>query len=234
MLKLAAKVFFVALLVSSHKTVPFAYFFRFYYHVFRSWIFTRLAFLSNARKNTNDLPDGLFTWITLSTRVSPLEIDMYIHKSNSTYFLDLDIARTKLVLRIFQATWWNHYDNISKEYKSTGLANIPYAPIGTVKCTFKKELKVFEQFDIKSRVFAWDSKWLFIISKFVTVRKGQEKVHAIAMTKYVFKKNGRITIKPEEMIAEGGFLTEEVKKQNEINYQLVTHLVSTDQLEELI
>ncbi|KAK6464492.1 hypothetical protein DFJ63DRAFT_334061 [Scheffersomyces coipomensis] len=234
MIKTVAKYLFIAFLISTHKTLPFAYCVRFYYQVFRQWYLTRSSYISNGKKNTNHLPKGIFSWVTLDTRVSPLELDMYLHKSNSTYFLDLDIARTKLLTKVFQNTWWNHYDNIYNEYKSVSFGNIPYAPIATVKCFFKKELKLYQPFQIKSRVFAWDSKWLFVISKFITTYKGEEKIHAIALTKYVFKKNGRITIKPTEMIKEGGFLNDDVLKQNNINYQLVTHLVSTENLEELL
>ena len=155
MLSTATKVLVALFLVSTHKTLPFAYFCRFYYHIIRQFILTNWTY-HEKRLNTFGFtkPNDLFNWVTLKSRVSPLEIDMYLHKSNSTYFLDLDIARTKLVMRVFQKLFWNCYKNVHGEFKTTGFANMPYAPIATVQASFKRELKPFQSFDIKSKVFA--------------------------------------------------------------------------------
>ena len=69
------------------------------------------------------------------------------------------------------------------------------------QCQFKRELKPFEKYKISSRILAWDRKWLFVISKFVTA---ENKVNAIAITKYVFKV-GRLTIAPEEYLRHCNF-----------------------------
>ncbi|KAK6458614.1 uncharacterized protein RJT20DRAFT_131779 [Scheffersomyces xylosifermentans] len=232
MLSATVKALIVVFLVSTHKTLPFAYFFRFYYHVFRRFFLTKYSYNANNKRNTFGFnsPKDCFKWVTLSSRVSPLEIDMYLHKSNSTYFLDLDIARTKLVTEVMQKLFWNYVDNVHGEFKGKGMANIPYAPIASVMCSFKRELKPLQAFDIKSQIFSWDSKWLFVLSKFVT--KG-DKLHAIAITKYVFKKNGRQTMKPIEMMQEIGLVDDEVLEQVKKNYELVKHLASSEDLERI-
>lgn len=121
--------------------------------------------------------------------------------------------------------YWN---NESKEFKTMSIHNCPYIPVGTVQCAFKREFKVFEAFDIVSSVYAWDKKWLYVILKFV-LSKGV--LNAVAVTKYVFKKKGRITIKPEEFIEDCGLLNDEVKKINEENYEFVGYLESSEGLE---
>lgn len=225
------KYIILAFLISTHKTLPFAYVIRFYYQAFRGFFAHRFHY--NATKKNSfgyDSPKDLFTWVTLNSYVTPLEIDMYMHKLNSTYFLDLDIARTKLLTRLFQTYWWSCYDNENGKFKKSHiLANVPYVPVGTVQCQFKRELKPFEKYKISSRILAWDRKWLFVISKFVTA---ENKVNAIAITKYVFKV-GRLTIAPEEYLRHCNFLNEENERINEKNFQLVKYLVDTEDIEKI-
>ncbi|RLV96058.1 Uncharacterized protein JA1_000595 [Spathaspora sp. JA1] len=227
-----AKLGFLFLLITSHKTLPFAYVVRFYYHAILGFFASRPKYLTH-QTNTFGYtsPKDLFSWVTLHSHVSPLEIDMYMHKSNSTYFLDLDIARTKLLSRLFQKFWWNCYDNVQGKFKTKySMSNIPYTPVATVQCRFIRELKPFQKYKISSRILAWDDKWLFVISKFITSNKGEDVVNAIALTKYVLK-NGRITVTPKEYLGICGFLNDENEQINQKNYQLVTSLVDVQDLE---
>ena len=43
--------------------------------------------------------------------------------------------------------------------------------LGGVTCSFKKEIKPFERFEVWTRVLAWDRKWLYLVSHIV--KKGQ-------------------------------------------------------------
>lgn len=164
------------------------------------------------------------------TFVSPMEVDMYLHKSNSTYFLDLDIARTDLLTKVFQTIFFRYYDNVSGFFKRKSLSNLPYIPVGAVETHFKHELKPFQTFEIHSKIVAWDKKWIFILSKFVSPKNSSDKVYGITLTKYVFKR-GRITIIPEDMIKEVGLWSDEVEAIRQKNISLVTHMTSLEQLE---
>lgn len=225
------KFIILAFLVSTHKTLPFAYVIRFYYHAYQGFFAYRSHYLETKKNSFGyNSPRDLFTWVTLDSYVTPLEIDMYMHKLNSTYFLDLDIARTKLLTRLFQTFWWWSYDNgHEKSKKKHSLANIPYVPVAIVQCQFKRELKPFQKFKISSRVLAWDRKWLFVMSKFMT---DDNKVAAIAITKYVFKV-GRLTIAPEEYLKFCNFLDEENHEINAKNYKLVKYLVDVNDIEKI-
>ncbi|RCK55500.1 hypothetical protein Cantr_03925 [Candida viswanathii] len=225
------KYLILAFLISTHKTLPLAYVVRFYYHAIRGFFALRSYYLRTKRNSFGyNSPKDLFTWITLDSYVTPLELDVYMHKLNSTYFLDLDIARTKLLTRLFQTYWWWSYDNgHGKGKKKHSLSNIPYVPVATVQCQFKRELKLFQKFKISSRVLAWDKKWLFVMSKFVT---DDNKVTAIAITKYVFKV-GRLTIAPEEYIKLCNFWDDENQAINAKNYELVKYLVDVEDIEKI-
>lgn len=90
-------------------------------------------------------------------------------------------------------------------------------------------MKPFQKFKISSRILAWDRKWLFVMSKFVT---DDNKVCAIAITKYVFKV-GRLTIAPEEYLKFCNFLDEENQAINDKNYKLVKSLVDVEDIEKI-
>lgn len=42
--------------------------------------------------------------------------------------------------------------------------------LGAVSCSFKKELKPYEEYEMWTRVLTWDEKWIYIVTHFV--RKG--------------------------------------------------------------
>lgn len=229
----------IAFIISTIKTIPFSYLLQFYYRVVINLVLPRFKYLANGKKNTfgitGESPLDLFSYTTFNSYVSPMEIDMYLHKSNSTYFQDLDIARTNLVTKVFQKSFYKYFDNENNDFKTAGkISNFPYIPVGSIQCLFKKELKIFQSYKIKSKVLAWDEKWLFVLSKFVIPDKKSdngERLCAVAITKYVFKKNGRITIKPTELIKECNLYNDEIEKINKVNYELISHMSDSTDLE---
>lgn len=84
-----------------------------------------------------------------------------------------------------------------------------YITVGSVYCSFKREIKPFELVDIQSKVIGWDKKWLYVLSFYLrSSREGGEvkkTLLATAITKYVFKKD-RLTIPPERILRASGFL----------------------------
>lgn len=41
------------------------------------------------------------------------------------------------------------------------------AALGGTSCSFRREIKLYEKYEIWSRVLCWDEKWLYIVSHFV-------------------------------------------------------------------
>jgi len=149
-------------------------------------------------------------------------------ESNSTYFSDLDIARTHLITTLFSAGIEQARNNKRNGMIGGGSGAFGIA-LGAVSCSFKKELKPYEKYEIWTRVLSWDEKWLYLVSHFV--RKGkvcpnaytlypeqksrnlglnrmarkEDAIIASALSKCVFKK-GRLTIPPVIMMEASGLL----------------------------
>lgn len=231
MLAATAKVALAVFLASTYKTLPFAYLIRFYLIVFKNVVLKRRSYRKK-RVNTFGIGTGkldVFRAVTYNSYASPLEIDMYLHKSNSTYLVDLDLARTEALTQVLQKLFLSYYDNEYGEFKGKSIRNYPYIPIGTVKCVFKHEIKVFQRYSISSSIYAWDHKWLYVMLKFEL--KG--KLCALAITKYVLKKKGRLTMKPREFLEQSGLYNDEVEAINAENYKLVSYLLTSEGLEEM-
>lgn len=135
-------------------------------------------------------PSHLFSPISSTSRSPLYECDLNLHKSNSTYFSDLDIARTHLICHLIK--------------RSLRTRRSLYVALAGVSCLFRREIKPFEKYEIVSRLLGWDGKWVWVVSHFVAIKKdkdGSRKIFASALSKYVFKM-GRITVKPEEIFTE--------------------------------
>ena len=99
--------------------------------------------------------------------------------------------------------------------------------LGAVSCSFGKEVKPYQRYEMWTRVLSWDRKWIYIVTHFVCKTKasgslsqevkqpgrppsGCEEVDenlivASALSKCVFKK-GSWTIPPETMLDVSGLL----------------------------
>lgn len=206
------KLSLVALALSSYKSLPMAYFFR------MSWVFGKNIFLAKYIPQLRYSAKSAFESKDYHSYNSIGECDMYFHKNNATYFEDLDVARADLMTTLFQKFFL--------EYK-TESRDFPFVPVGNIFGSFKRDIKPFARYTIKTSVLAWDNKWLFVMSKFIT---GKDKVASTMVTKYVLK-DGRKTIKPEVALKYQGLWSEEVERQNQENLKLCQWMVNTDQLD---
>ncbi|SCU84476.1 LADA_0D01882g1_1 [Lachancea dasiensis] len=204
---LAAKYLLILILLSTYKSLPGAYFVRFYIPVFRNLIIPQ--FKGTHTKNIESLQkddNGCFSYTSLKTYASPFECDFYMHKSNSTYFEELDIARTDLMTKVFQKLFLN-----SKQY--------PYVPVANVFTNFLKEIKPFQPYEIRSCILCWDEKWIYVLSRFLI--NGGLQLASISITKYVLK-DGRKTIPPKDALEFCGLYNPEVSQIASRNLQLLS------------
>ena len=106
-------------------------------------------------------PRALFQPIIITSHAPLLECDINAHKSNSTFFSDLDISRTHLLSCLLQR-------GMVKARETEGLSHWDFKFIlGSVCSVFRREIKPYERFEIWSRVLSWDRKWLYVISHMV-------------------------------------------------------------------
>lgn len=202
------KIISILISVLSYKSLPLSYCFQFYNIGFKNLVWNKPLVVKD---DLELLKPELY-----KTHCSLLECDFYLHKSNSTYFSDLDLARTDLLLRKLYLFFW-------KVKKESG--SFPMLPVGSVVCHFKKEIKPFAKYDIFSSIFAWDDRWVFMLSKFMI----GDKLHALALTRSVFK-TGRKTWKPAEMFEACGLYNDQVAKINEKRLPLVERYIQESNL----
>ncbi|RAL03126.1 acyl-CoA thioesterase [Aspergillus ibericus CBS 121593] len=146
-------------------------------------------------------PQTLFYPIITTSSSPLLETDYNMHKSNATYFTDLDINRVHLIASLFK-------NQLSLGFSGGELG----IALGSTACVFKREIKPYQGYEIHSRVLGWDGKWLVLVSHFVRPAGagkgvGEKRILASAVTRYVFKK-GRVSVSPETVLTAAGLLPE--------------------------
>lgn len=195
------------------KGLLFSYHVRIFHALFNHLWFNRTRRINAQRHGV----DAIFQPIVTTSRSPLLECDFNGHKSNSTFYSDLDVNR----MHLFGALFKEVISPAAKPSAGQGLGKLILA-LGGVSCTFKREIKPYQKYQIWSRVLAWDEKWMYIASYFVkdgvilptgytlqpsvSSRKKKSKdgdefgkaIFASAISKYVFKQ-GRKTIRPEEV-----------------------------------
>ncbi|KAI9162780.1 putative thioesterase atnL [Paramyrothecium foliicola] len=182
-------------------------------------------------------PDKLFHPVISESHTPIGELDYRLHKSNSTYLADVDIARSHLASHLLARSGHLAYNNAKTHFivdpsdpsrQARGSFNIG---LGGIFCSWKREIKPYEKYEMWTRIVAWDRKWLYIITHFV--KKGaikprswdapenfgptrtspgvpqdwEKKVFATAISLYIFK-IGRLTIPPATMLEGSGLLPE--------------------------
>ena len=144
--------------------------------------------------------------VSITSRSPLYETDYNLHKSNSTYFSDLDESRTALVTKIYGPALRGGDGQLEREGHHGRVSVI----LGSVHTSFHKEIKPYEKYELRSRVLGWDKKWLIIGSFFIRPAKGKqnEVLLASSLSKYVVKK-ARFTVSPERCLTTAGWATKE-------------------------
>jgi len=118
-------------------------------------------------------PDKLFHYSICQSHAALYDIDYNLHKSNSTYFADLDISRAHLaghlLARGAQALGENAKTKLVWDPRNpTEPAKGSFAVmLGAAHTTFKREIKPYQPYEIWTRVLSWDQKWFYMVSYFV-------------------------------------------------------------------
>lgn len=152
--------------------------------------------------------------VTPSQRAVAADLDINMHKSNSTFFGDADVNRTRLLASL-----------LSNGLAALGPANFILAG---AQARFLREVRPYAAYDVSSRVLGWTDRSFYVVTYFVKpgVRlpfavegrggpqalfgKGADEklrrsVYAVLVTRFVFKA-GRETVMPEQVLRESGLL----------------------------
>ena len=128
------------------------------------------------RKTVN----GLDTTV-VKMRVWPLDLDFNRHVTNGRYFTMADVGRMDYVLR-------SGAFRVALRHKAVPI-------VGDVWGKFRRELRLFEAFEIHSRMLGWDDKWVFMEHSFV--RNG--RVLGVVIMRGVFR-SAKGLVHPQEFI----------------------------------
>lgn len=162
-----SRILLLLFLASNWKSLPLGWTVR----IFHSFVFhfTRRPKVISQR--------SLFRYSITSSRTSLLDTDYNIHKSNSTYFADVDISRSHLITHLLGPGMPLLSDNdrtklvLDKDGKAIkGSFGIG---LGAVFCSFRREIGPMQGYEMWSRIVSWDRKWLYIVTHFVV--KGKVK-----------------------------------------------------------
>jgi len=116
---------------------------------------------------------GIFDEARLPMRIWPTDVDLYLHANNGSYLTLMDAGRYQLAFR-------------------TGLYRVMlrrncWPVLGGAIVRFRRELRLFEPFELATRFLGWEGKWLFIEQRLE--RAGE--VHAAALHKAVMRQGGK-------------------------------------------
>ncbi|KAJ2890807.1 hypothetical protein MKZ38_001316 [Zalerion maritima] len=183
-------------------------------------------------------PSCLFHYSITTSYASLVETDYNLHKSNSTYFADLDVSRTHLVSHLLRPGLKAIAENLSTGCVLDPRTNKPVngkmgVMLGSVFASFRKEIKPMEKFEMWSRILSWDRKWFYIATHFVQptrpaswdwqgrrwgptrkpilAEKGEQGWEKRIFATCVSKyvfKLGRLTVNPAVVVEQSGFLPE--------------------------
>lgn len=141
-----------------------------------------------------------------------------MHKSNSTFYADLDLSRIELLVILFKdaITPLSPRTTLTPEnaYSRRNRRRPLIAALGGVVCLFRREIKPYQRYELVSRVLAWDGKWMYIVSYFLkpsgqkAIEMTEDRILASAVSRYVFKQ-GRQTMQPAEVFRNLGLLAGE-------------------------
>ncbi len=119
---------------------------------------------------------------SIQMRVWPNDLDINLHVNNGRYLTLMDLGRLDMMIRsrtlgiIFKNKW--------------------YPVLGSATVRFKRSLKLFEKFTLKTRILGWDEKWVYMEHRIET----PEHLAVIAIVKALFRTKGRSI--PSQELAE--------------------------------
>lgn len=114
----------------------------------------------------------------LHFRVWPHDIDLNLHLTNSRYLSVMDLGRTDFLIRSGLSTYF--------------LRHRWQAILGSASLRFRKSLKPFQAYQLKTRFIGLDEKWAYIEQRFES--KGELVAYGLVRGIFV-RKQGSIPIK---------------------------------------
>ncbi len=95
---------------------------------------------------------GLLEESCLSFRVFPNDLDLYLHMNNGRFLTLMDLGRIDLILR----------SSLGKVSQKQGWNPL----VGSILMRYRRPLRLWDAFTLKTRILGWDEKWFYIEQRF--------------------------------------------------------------------
>ncbi|MEK2644440.1 acyl-CoA thioesterase [Bdellovibrio sp. BCCA] len=115
-------------------------------------------------------------------RVWPTDLDVLRHMNNGVYFSLQDLARTDYMIRAQAA----------KKIAEQGW----YPVVASEMIRFRRSLKLFQKFELCTRLISWDDKYLYLEHKFIS----RGDVIAVGMIRARFLSKTGGTVSPQDLL----------------------------------
>lgn len=110
----------------------------------------RLAWLMLTRSRRQRI--GLFDTCETPLRVLPNDLDLLLHVNNGVYLTLADLGRIDLLLRM----------GVFRRMQAAGW----YPVVAAASVRFRRSLKLWQRFSIRTRVAGWDEQSIYIEQQF--------------------------------------------------------------------
>lgn len=121
----------------------------------------------------------------MSLRVTPVDCDIYAHMNNGRYLTVMDFGR------------WNHVQRSG--LLGLFLKNDWWPVLGAAQIEYRRELRLFQRYELSTRIAAWDGKWFWFDQRFEV----GGHLHARAVVRGVIRHRGKSLAQAEVMAALG-------------------------------
>ncbi|KAI0994684.1 hypothetical protein K3495_g13497 [Podosphaera aphanis] len=167
-----------AVIIANVKTLPFIWHMRVWSAILKHCLFCK------PKVPPEIAPSTLFLPVITSSRSPFSECDYNLHKSNSTYFSDLDVARSHIICALLEPGIYRTQRNARERLVLTP-EGIPVigrwgVNLGGTACNFKREIGIYEPYEMWTRLLCWDRKWLYFVTHFV--KKGTMRPSSYILT----------------------------------------------------
>lgn len=114
----------------------------------------------------------------ISMRVLPVDLDLLMHVNNGVYFSYMDFGRWDMIFRN------GSYDAAKK--------NGWYSVVAGETIKFKRSLKLWDKFTLKTRIIGHDDKYFFIEQRFLM--KDQEMAKGLVKVRFLKRAGGTVSV----------------------------------------
>jgi acyl-CoA thioesterase FadM len=133
---------------------------------------------------------GLLDPSVIRLRVWPNDLDLNVHMNNGRYLSLMDLGRVDVMFHSGAFALW---------FKKGWQPLVAWSC-----CRHFKPLRIFQRFEIRTRILGWDEKWIYFEQRFTS---GDGTVlHALAAVKALMVENARLISTPELFEAAGHVL----------------------------